>query len=303
VCDARQDYQSAAEHLRQANAQRLADWIKKGKGYEPVEHERFVDRLLNVCTPEWFAARRDFGLDSVRPVFIVGLPRSGTTLTEQVLASHSLVFGAGELRLARKGFESIGLEGLRTLDKATSRQLAQQHLDGLRLLNDKAVRVVDKMPDNYLYLPLLAVLFPKARFIHTRRDVRDVAVSCWMTNFKSIRWACAPEHIASRFQQYERTMSHWRTVLPVEVIDVDYEDTVRDLESVARRLVSWCGLEWEAACLAFHETNRPVRTASVTQVREPIYTRSVERWRNYESDLGTLFSALRPNSTAQPPQP
>jgi hypothetical protein len=233
-------------------------------------------------------------------VFIVGLPRSGTTLTEQILASHSQVFGAGELRLAREDFLALGegpterqaFEGLGRLERSTLRRIGQRHLEQLRALDSTAPRVVDKMPDNYLYLGLLAVLFPKAKFIHCRRDLRDVAVSCWITNFRSIRWANDVEHIAARFREYQRLMEHWRRVLPVPVLEVDYEETVADLPGVARRLVDWCGLEWQPACLAFHEGKRPVRTASVTQVRQPIYTRSVARWRNYEQTLGELFTAL-----------
>jgi hypothetical protein len=148
------------------------------------------------------------------------------------------------------------------------------------------------MPDNYLYLGLLAAVFPKAKFIHCRRNVRDIAVSCWMTNFRHIRWANDPEHIASRFAEYRRLMEHWRRVLPVAVLDVDYEETVADLEGVARRLVAWCGLDWEPACLAFHEGQRPIRTASVAQVRQPIYARSVARWKHYEPTLGPLFAKL-----------
>ena len=136
------------------------------------------------------------------------------------------------------------------------------------------------------------MLFPKAKFIHCRRDLRDIAVSCWMTNFRHIRWANDPEHIATRFHEYRRLMEHWRQVLPVPVLEVDYEETVADLEGVARRLVAWCGLEWEPACLAFHEGKRPVRTASVIQVRQPIYTRSVARWKHYEKALGALFARL-----------
>jgi hypothetical protein len=173
------------------------------------------------------------------------------------------------------------------------RRLADIHLDRLAVIaGDGPERIVDKMPENYLYLGLLAVLFPQAVFIHCRRDLRDVAVSCWMTDFTSIRWANDPAHIASRFQQYRRVMDHWSRVLPVPIHHVDYEKNVADLESVARRLIDACGLEWEPACLDFHQTQRPVRTASVTQVREPVYTRSVARWRNYEAALGTLFSAL-----------
>ena len=148
------------------------------------------------------------------------------------------------------------------------------------------------MPDNYQLLGFLATIFPKAKFIHCRRDLRDVALSCWITNFRHIRWASDPEHIAARFREYERIMEHWRRVLPVPMLEIDYEETVADLERVARRMVAWCGLEWEPACLAFYKGKQPIRTASVTQVRQPIYTRSVARWRNYEKTMGALFAKL-----------
>jgi hypothetical protein len=240
-------------------------------------------------------------LDTERPIFIVGLPRSGTTLTEQILASHSRVYGAGELRFTREDFETLpkalnrdatSLACLAELDRDGARRVAQAHLDKLTQLNSKAARVADKMPDNYMYLGQIAALFPRAKLIHCRRDLRDVAVSCWMTNFSQIRWACDPDHIATRFREYQRIMAHWQQVLPVPVLDVSYEETVADLEGVARRLVAWSGLEWEPGCLAFHETKRPVRTASVTQVRQPLYTRSVARWKNYEKTLGPLFAKL-----------
>ena len=139
-----------------------------------------------------------------------------------------------------------------------------------------AERIVDKMPDNYLYLGLLAVLFPNAAFIHCRRDLRDVALSCWMTPLPS-PWSNNPEHIATRVREYQRVMDHWRTVLPVPVLEINYEEMVADLPGVARRLVEFCGLEWEAACLKFNEGVRPVRTASKVQVREPAIRVSVER--------------------------
>ena len=149
------------------------------------------------------------------------------------------------------------------------------------------------MPENYLYLGLIATLFPRARIIHCRRDLRDVAVSCWMTNFRHIRWAADPEHIAARFAEYRRLMDHWRRVLPLPILEVEYEDTVADARiggpSHDRR---WCGLEWDPSCLAFHETSRPIRTASVTQVRQPIYRKSVARWKHYEPHLGPLFERL-----------
>jgi tetratricopeptide (TPR) repeat protein len=300
VLDARGAYQEAAESMRQANALALAGAEKRGQGYDPAAHARFVAQMITVCSPSFFERTRGIGVESERPIFIVGLPRSGTTLTEQILASHSQVFGAGEQRLAREDFEALApqeaqaLELLARLDRTTARRLGAQHLERLRELNADRRHVADKMPDNYMYLGFLAALFPQAKFIHCRRDLRDIAVSCWITNFGSIPWANDLGHIATRFAEYRRLMDHWRRVLPVPVLEVDYEETVADLEGVARRLVGWCGLDWEPACLAFHEGKRPVRTASVSQVRQPIYKRSVARWRHYEKALGPLFDRLGP---------
>jgi tetratricopeptide (TPR) repeat protein len=292
VLDARGEPREAGDHLRRANALRKDDAERRGLGYDPAAHERFVDGLIAAFTPDFFARVRGLGADSTRPVFVVGLPRSATTLTEQILASHPLVFGAGELRLARETFEALPAERLASADGNALRRLAGQYLDGVARREPSRPRVVDKMPDNYLYLGWAQALFPRAAFVHCRRDLRDVAVSCWMTNFRHIRWANDPGHIAHRFGQYARLIDHWRRVLPVPLLEIDYEETVADLEGVARRLVAWCGLDWDPACLRFHETSRPVRTASVTQVRRPISARSVGRWKNYEEDLAELFARL-----------
>ena len=161
------------------------------------------------------------------------------------------------------------------------------------------MRIVDKMPDNYVHLGLIAALFPRATLIYCRRDFRDVAVSCWLTGFRSIRWTNATEHIVSRFHQHVRIMNHWKSVLPGRIHQVDYEETVADLEGTARRLVAACGLEWNPACLQFHRTGRPVRTASFAQVRQPVYPSSVGRWKNYQNELADLFAAL-PRTDAGP---
>ena len=153
-------------------------------------------------------------------------------------------------------------------------------------------RIVDKMPDNYLYLGLLAVLFPKATLIHVRRDVRDVAVSCWLTHFRSIRWADDQTDLARRIGDHHRLMAHWRTVIPRPIHEVCYERLVDDFEAEARRLVEACGLEWQPACLEFHKTGRVVRTASVTQVRQPIYRKALGRWKAYEPFMGSLFKQI-----------
>jgi tetratricopeptide (TPR) repeat protein len=299
--DARGDYARAASCTREANALRL-ELASGRKEYAPAEHELHVDNILKQFSSDFFVKTSGMGLSTSQPVFVFGLPRSGTTLIEQVLASHPQVYGAGELRLARLSLESIPrlldradppLSCVSQLDGPAIRRLAQQHLDSLTAFDPgHAGRIVDKMPDNYMYLGLLAALFPHAVFIHCRRDLRDVAVSCWLTDFRSIRWASHPVHIGSRFRQYLRLIEHWRICLPVRLHEVDYEDTVADLEGVARRLVNACRLEWDPACLEFHSTRRPVRTASITQVRQPIYQRSVSRWKNYEHELADLFAAL-----------
>jgi tetratricopeptide (TPR) repeat protein len=303
VLDSKGQFAEAAENLEKANHLSLIAWRKRGDIYDPQAHHAFMDALIATCTPAFFDRLKGLGHDSPRPVFIVGLPRSGTTLVEQILASHPQIHGAGELRFAREGFESLPamlgsndkpVECLGRIDGAVLQQAARRHLERLDELNATAARVVDKMPDNYLYLGWLSVLFPQAQFIHCRRDLRDVAVSCWMTNFRHIRWASNKEHMADRFQQYLRIMEHWRAVLPVPLLEVSYEDTVADLETVARKLVAWCGQEWDPRCLAFHETKRPVRTASVMQVRQPLYTRSVQRWKKYEPALSSLFEKLGP---------
>ena len=295
------EHTRAAQCLREANALAIESNIKR-RDYDPAEHERFIGELLSGFDRELFARLANAGSTSRRPVFVFGLPRSGTTLIEQVLASHSQIYGAGELRLARRSFEAIpGLLNrsitprgcIPLLDPPTVQSLAKLHLENLNEFDDgRNARIVDKMPDNYMYIGLLAIIFPKAVFIHSRRDLRDIAVSCWMTDFRSIRWANDQSHIARRFQQYHRLMNHWKEVLPVPVHEVNYEETVADLESVARRLIEACGLPWEPACLEFHRTERPVRTASVMQVRQPVYKRSVARWRHYETELQELFAQL-----------
>ena len=301
VDDARKDYLTAAEELRIANSLSLSDRTRRGQRYDPVLHDQFVDGLIETYTPAYFERVSGSGVASERPVFIIGLPRSGTTLTEQILASHPQVFGAGELGWAGSTFAKLpqimssdapDWKCAGMIAEPFISDLARQLLDRLSQLDPLSQRIVDKMPDNYLYVGLIATLFPRARIIHCRRDLRDIAVSCWMTNFRQIRWANDQEHIAARFRAYHRLMQHWNQTLPTQILDVDYEETVSDVEGTARRLVSWLGLDWDPACAAFHENRRPVRTASVTQVRQPIYGSSVARWKHYESALSELFKSL-----------
>jgi tetratricopeptide (TPR) repeat protein len=298
VLDARGAYAEAAEHLDRGNALQWSEWRRRGQEYDPKKDASLVTRMIEVATPDFFQRVRGFGLESELPVFVVGLPRSGTTLVEQVLASHGQVFGAGEIQLTRDTMAALGGEGgdpieaLGRLDRPTALRLASRHLERLRGLHGGALRIVDKTPDNYFYLGLLATLFPRAKLIHCRRDLRDVAVSCWMAHFEEVSWANDPQCIASRFYEYQRLMEHWRKVLPVPLLEVDYEETVADLEGVARKLVGWCGLAWDPACLEFYKAKRPVRTASAVQVRQPVFKTSVARWKHYQQALNGLFAQL-----------
>ena len=301
--DGRGEWEEAASQMGQANQLRKTADARRHLAYEPAQYDTFVDRLIATFNPDLFERLSGLGSASERPVFIVGMPRSGTTLTEQILASHPEVHGAGERPFARQGMSLLPqllglanddvLDCLARSDQAALEVAAQWHLARLAALDDgRAVRIVDKMPDNYAFLGWLAVLFPRARFIYCRRDFRDIALSCWITNFAEIRWANDLEHIARRIGQHIRLMDHWRRVLPARILEVDYESLVADQEGESRRLVDWLGLEWNERCLQFFKTERLVRTASVTQVREPIYRRSLARWQHYKKILEPVFLEL-----------
>jgi tetratricopeptide (TPR) repeat protein len=308
--DGAKDHARAARHAVAGNAKHWAHKRERGWSYDPAEYAAHIEKLIETFTPGFFARTRAFGDPSEVPVFIVGMPRSGTTLTETILASHPRVFGAGERSFAGRAFgllprvlgrpDAAPLDCLGDLTPAATRQLAGWHLEQLHTLTRKAgladqavLRIADKMPDNYSQLGWIVTAFPNARIIHCRRDVRDVALSCWMTQFAQIRWAFDLEHLAERIIQYRRIMAHWRAVLPVPMLEIDYEETVADQAGQTRRLLDFIGLDWDDACLRFHETERLVRTASVTQVRQPVYQRSVARWRRYEDMLAPLSDALR----------
>jgi len=236
-------------------------------------------------------------------VFIVGLPRSGTTLVEQILASHPQVHGAGELPDVRNVFRSLpelarmawadSFDALNALDPATMDRAARRYIERLDCMAPAdAARVVDKMPDNIEMLGLIALLWPNARVIVCRRDLRDVAISCWQTPFASILWANDYEQLARRFANYQRILSYWKMTKPIHWLDFSYEDLIRDVEQQSRRLIEFVGLEWNPICHDFHATNRVVRTASNVQVRQPIHSGSVGRWKNYANLIQPLFEAL-----------
>ena len=219
---------------------------------------------------------------------------------QQILASHSKFHAGGELPLSQDAFLSLApgkdseeelFAALSRIDRATVRRVAAAYLQELEALDPSALRVVDKTPNNYQYLGLLATLFPRARFIHCHRDLRDVALSCWVTNFAQISWASDPNSIAAHFKSYERLMEHWRRTLPISLIEVSYGALVAGFEKETRRLVDACGVAWEPQCLAFHKARRAVGTASALQVREPVHARSVGRWQPLRGGTGAALQS------------
>jgi tetratricopeptide (TPR) repeat protein len=301
VLDGRGRYEEAARYFELSNARQARHWSSRGERFDPDRESRVVDDRIASFTPEFFRSIHGRGSPSRRPLFIVGMPRSGTTLTEQVLASHPSVFGAGELEdimtMVRGLIPPDGgpielLRTLRSLDDASSRDLAERHVDRLAELGPGAEHVVDKMPSNLMHLGFIAALWPEARIIVCRRDPRDVALSCWTTYFGAIRWANDLTAIARQIIDHDRLIAHWKAVLPIPLIEVVYEEFVADFEAQARRLVESVGLEWHPACLDFHTLGRPIRTASLRQVRRPIYSRSVGRWRHYEAALAPLLDVF-----------
>ncbi|MEE8532452.1 MAG: sulfotransferase [Alphaproteobacteria bacterium] len=293
------DYDRAFADYREGNALRAREAERTGRAFRVADHEKRISAIVAALARETLD-RAAAGCGSDVPVFIVGMPRSGTTLVEQILASHAEVFGAGELpeigRIAERLPADAGAPypaGVAALDDAALGRLGEGYVERLRALAEGARRVTDKTPANFLHLGLIALMLPGARVIHCRRDPRDVCVSCYFHDFaQGSEFTDDLAALGRYYRLYEQLMAHWREVLPRPILDVDYEALVADQEGVSRQLVDFCGLEWDDACLAFHETQRTVRTSSDLQVRRRIFTSSIGRWRDYESHLGPLIEAL-----------
>src|SRR5271155_975843 len=280
-----------------ANALRRQLRAEAGERFDPGASRREVDQLIATCTPALFSAVEAWGNHAEEPVFIVGMPRSGTTLVEQIAASHSQVFGAGERKDIDRIFRELFARNLDTRvaqwDAAFARGLADRHIAQLKALGGGAVRGIDKMVDNLFALWLITALFPSARVILCQRDPRDICLSCYFHCFaEGHLYSYDLVECGQRALDVERLSTHWLRVLPIEMLVIDYEELVEDLEGESRRLIEFLGLDWEPACLDFHRTARPVFTSSRWQVRQPLFKRSVGRWRCYERHLGPLLQVL-----------
>ena len=293
----------AAEYHKTANLHHSASKFAQGLAYDPDQHSKYIDGIISLYTSDFVTERHAWGMPDPRPVFIVGFPRSGTTLTEQILASHPQIHGAGELHDIHKISRSLHevfdapwenpLNAVHQLQPDSTRAAAQRYLDRLNAVAPPtADRIVDKMPDNINHLGLIAVLLPTAKAILCRRDPRDIALSCWQTVLKACPWNNDWDHIARRMADYQRLLKHWKQDPPLAICEIKYEELVTDLERNARLLIDFVGLEWDPACLQFHSNSRVVRTPSLVQVRQPIHSRSAGRWRLYEASLKPMFEAF-----------
>ena len=291
-------------------------WYARGNALNdrPNDHARMERNILSLKTifsPDRLGALARARNQSEMPVFIVGMPRSGTTLAEQILDCHPAVHGAGELSNLREASEEIG-RALKTpypecLPKADADLLdrfAARILDDLERRGGGSPRVINKMPHNFLSLGLIWMLFPRARIIHMRRDPLDTCLSCFFQLFYAEHaYSFDLGDLGAHYRGYRDLMGHWLKVLDLDILEVDYEQLVTDQQATSRWMVDFLGLPWDDRCLAFDRSARPARTASYDQVRQPIYDRSVGRWRHYAHHLGPLIEALGDLAPADAPHP
>ena len=303
--ETRREYDRAFDYYAKGNA------LKKASTYHSPEHLKVrIDSQIAVCNEQLFAAQQGVGFDAPDPVFIVGLPRAGSTLIEQILASHSEVDGTMELHnilnLAKRlrGRDEPGPGGdespryprvLAELDADYFHRFGEQFIDQTRAYRGDAPFFIDKMPNNFFHIGLIRLMLPNAKVIDARRD----PMACCFSGFKQLfgegqEFSYGLREIGNYYRQYVKLMDHWDRVLPGFVLRVQHEDVVDDLEDQVRRLLDFCGLDFEPACLEYHRTERSIRTPSSEQVRQPIYRTGLEQWRNFEPWLQPLKEELGP---------
>ena len=290
-----QQYDKAFEHYRQGN-------LLKRKNYDIRIATRLFDQIRKSLSAKKLQELQKMGSESDMPIFIVGMPRSGTTLMERMITSSDDVAGAGELveiqhiaeevasRETPRQFATLLRQNL-TADGIS--KYAEQYLRVLRQADPSAKRIVDKLPMNYLHVWLISILFPRAAIIFARRHPLDVALSCYFQNFATIPWADDFTSIAETYRFHRTAMDHWKRLLPDgKIIDVQYERLVEEPDTYGRRMLEGCGLSWSGDGLEHYKKEKVVKTASLWQVRQPVYQSSRMRWKNYAPYLGDLANDL-----------
>ncbi|HEA83652.1 MAG TPA: sulfotransferase family protein, partial [Thermodesulfobacterium geofontis] len=304
VLEKRKNYDRAFEVLIKAN-----ELVKEELTYDWKEHRLMIQKTIEVFTPELVEKLKGKGHPSKRPIFVLGMPRSGTTLTEQILGSHSMVYPAGELgfvprivSLIPKVLKMEGKEAKRwpeamvEFNEKLLKSAAQYYLDKVAMLDDRHPRIVDKLPHNFDYVGLILLMFPNAKVIHLVRNDLDVAVSNYQQNFAAkhgtMGFAFDLKWIGHMLNDHKAIMEHWHKLFPGQIYDLDYQHLTEEPETVIREILEFCELPWEDAVLEFYKTKRPVKTASIKQVRQGIYRSSVEKWRRYEKFLEPVIKLL-----------
>lgn len=294
--DDQEEYEKAFIHYQRGNS--LARGLHK---YSTSAMTMYVNGLIEHLGADFVAARAGSGSDSEKPVFIIGMMRSGSSLVEQILAAHPAVTAGGEMAFLsqslRKYTENPGIvsgDKIAALSDGQLREMGERYLTQVARYTADTARVTDKLPGNFLIVGLIRALFPKARIIHCRRDPLDTCVSCYFTHFDAGQpYAYDMTELGEYYQLYRRMMDSHRTIVDDRsMLTVDYEDLVQDIEAGSRKIVEFCGLDWDPACLSFDKVQRPVSTASLYQVRQPVYQRSVGRWRHYAAHIEPLRNAL-----------
>jgi tetratricopeptide (TPR) repeat protein len=293
------DYDRAFEFFERGNSAR-----RQSESYDPVETEDLHDRLIDVFSSEFLAQHASAGDLDQSPIFIIGLPRSGSTLIEQILASHSQVEGTHELSDLSRITENIPKhfeirerypESMLQLDAKAFAELGALYVSRTRRHRAGRAHFVDKNPNNFVHVGLLHLILPNAKIIDARRHPLDSCFGSYKQLFaKGQPFTYDLVEIGEYYLQYRRLMDHWHEVMPRSVLEVRYEDVVADLDHQVHRILEYCNLPWEDDCLRFHETDRAVKTASSEQVRQPIYSTSINLWRNYEPRLAELIEILEP---------
>ncbi|MDA0306676.1 MAG: sulfotransferase [Proteobacteria bacterium] len=294
-------YGDIGEHDRAFESISSANRLKRETlNFDVAHDEERVERIIDVFDGDFFDSHKDQGFKDATPIFIIGMPRSGTTLAEQILASHSDVHGAGEREFLANVIRDFTagknwMDAIGGFSAEQFRGLGEAYMANLSPLAPGVPRITDKMPRNFFFAGVIALCLPGAKIVHCRRDPVDTCLSNFLLHFPNGQEYTYDQGDLGRYYTlYARLMEHWRDVLGGRIFDLDYEALVAEPEPVMRGMLEFCDLTWQDACLDFHKTDRPVRTASAGQVRQPLYTSAVKRWKRHEEQLTPLLNALGP---------
>lgn len=290
-----QQYEKAFEFFLEGNKLKRQTFQHNAQ-----ERSEFFQRIENVFGEELLKQISDAGVEDNNPIFILGMPRSGTSLIEQILSSHSKVHGAGELPFLNKLCTTLASAGNKPFPEnfvdqpqSTLKNIGEQYINAIGSLSQDTHFVTDKMPHNFRFVGLISAILPNARIIHCRRDPMDTCFSIFKNNFGGLHaYSYDLEELGIYYRSYLQLMNHWERILPGKIYNIDYETVIADSETEIRKLLDHLQLDFEPACLSFHETKRVVTTVSAPQVRQPVYKHSIEKWKQYESQLEPLRNKL-----------